>query len=83
MTEILKDIPFEVLNNPDFYLPKKVLDLCDICQSIQIEKLTSSEGYQHTSKSLASESCPLCERLFRHTGNHKEEESTPIHLGVS
>jgi hypothetical protein len=41
------------------------VQLCNICRRMDIEAISSPDGYLHVTKSSASlDSCPLCKRIF-------------------
>lgn len=42
--------------------------ICDTCSRINIESLSSPEGYSHFYKQSDWESCPLCRKLFKQMG---------------
>jgi hypothetical protein len=53
-------------------------NICDTCSRINIESLSSPDGYPHVSKKLASNSCPLCKEIFYLVD--KEMEDRPIRV---
>jgi hypothetical protein len=56
-------------------------NICDICSRINIESLSSPDGYSHTSKDLASDSCPLCREIFAWV--NKDMEDRPVRIKLS
>jgi len=53
----------------------------DTCSRINIESLSSPDGYSHVSKKLASKSCPLCKEIF--SGMKKNQEDVPVRIKLS
>jgi hypothetical protein len=55
-------------------------NICDICRGINIESISSPDGYSHVSKKLASESCPLCNEIFEFVENDMADRPVRIKL---
>jgi hypothetical protein len=58
------------------------IEICDTCSRIDIESLSSPDGFLHVSKKLASKLCPLCDKLFGHSIN-KSTDDLPRRIRLS
>jgi hypothetical protein len=56
--------------------------ICDMCSGINIESLSSPEGYSHFYKQSDWESCPLCRELFKQMGFDAMKD-TPVRIKLS